>query len=96
MVLARDLSGNGVMPAVGDRAWQDENSSTGEFYAVVVGTPWDIACRSLYVGTGGTLNCVNSQGQTIAFANVPNGTRLDIRTKNVISVTGASGIVRLM
>lgn len=94
----KDLSGNGVVPFVGDRASQSEDSSTGQFYTVTLGSgaaSWTNHCRALFIGTGGDLSAVNEKGDTVVFKNIPGGSRLDIRTKALSGVTAAD-IVRLM
>lgn len=91
----KDLSGNGPSLFVGDEPRQGNDSSTGDFFAVVVGTAWANQCRALFVGTGGDLTCTNAGGTSVVFKNVANGTLLLIRTKDVSAATAAD-IVRLM
>lgn len=52
--------------------------------------------RGLYVGTGGDITVVNLQGNSVVFANVPDGTILPIRITAVKATgTTASDIVGL-
>jgi hypothetical protein len=57
------------------------------------------ATRSLYVGTGGSLNVTASDNadEPILFENVSNGTTLDIAVGKVLSTgTTASNIIALV
>ena len=50
----------------------------------------------IYVGTGGTIVCVNDRGTAVTFTNVPDGTWMPLLTEQVRSTsTTASGIVSL-
>ncbi len=52
--------------------------------------------RALYVGTGGDISVIMDGGQTVTFANVPDGTILPIRVSRVRSTgTDASDIVSI-
>ncbi|MCB1885582.1 MAG: hypothetical protein KDG89_16580 [Geminicoccaceae bacterium] len=74
------------------------DSSGGRFMAV---TPSDDApieeCRALYVGGAGDLVLEDDAGSAVAFAGVPAGTVLPVRTRKVrASGTTASAIVALL
>lgn len=55
-----------------------------------------IAARSLYIGTGGNIAVHNSDGDTVLFTNVADGTFLPINTLRVLSTnTTASNIIAI-
>ena len=52
------------------------------------------SARAIYVGTGGNISVHNSQGETILFKNVPDGTFLPVNTVRVLNTnTTASDII---
>lgn len=51
--------------------------------------------RALYVGLGGDVSVEMLEGQTIDFANVPDGTLLPIRVRRVLPGTTAMALVGL-
>lgn len=69
------------------------------FAAVVPSDSTDLpnTCRSLYVGTGGSVAVQPAGGgAAVTFTNVPNGSVLPVRASRVMATgTTASGIVAL-
>jgi len=52
--------------------------------------------RAVWVGTGGDLAVLTKGGETVTFANVPDGSLLPIRVSKVLETgTDAADIVRL-
>ncbi len=51
--------------------------------------------RALYVGSGGTVVVEMARGQTLSFANVPDGALLPVRVVKVLTATTASDIIGL-
>ena len=51
--------------------------------------------RAIYVGTGGDLTVVMEEGQTVTFANVPDGTLLPLRVSRVMEASTATDIVAI-
>lgn len=78
---------------------RDAVSYLGSADDASVVTPSDttvIACRGLWVGTGGDLAVTFSvSGETITLANVPDGSLLPIAVYRVMAATTASDIVAL-
>ena len=61
--------------------------------AVTLGTTYNLA-RALWIGTGGNVNVMNSDGTTQIFYNVPTGFMLPVRSIGVSATnTTASNIV---
>ena len=59
-------------------------------------TPLTKSARALYVGTGGNLNLVTTDGQTALFKNLPSGSILPVRTSYVLATgTTATDVVAL-
>lgn len=85
------------MIQVSDLIYTDpgDASPARTFRAIVVATPFP-KCRAIYVGTGGTLVLADPNGGTDGtFTNVPSGFVLPVETTNVVSVSGASGLLAL-
>jgi hypothetical protein len=72
-------------------------NSSGDFFAVTPGTATlRETTRGIYVGTAGDLEVVNMRGETVVFANVPDGSLLPIRANKVLATnTTADDIVAL-
>lgn len=70
---------------------------SADSYAAV--TPSDatvVACRALWIGTGGDVAVKSSAGaSTVTFANVPDGTLMSIVAYHVMAATTALDIVAL-
>lgn len=72
-----------------------DSAPFSRFTAIVVATPFP-RCRSIYVGTGGTITVVDpGGGPNVAFTNVPNGSILPIETTLVVSVVSAANLIAL-
>jgi hypothetical protein len=64
--------------------------------AVVLDTNLNVTSRALYVGVGGNVNVVASDGSTALFFAVPAGTVLPVRIRRVLSAsTTAANMVAL-
>ncbi len=72
-------------------------TSSGDFIAVTPGTSLlRESTRGIYVGTSGDLEVVNLKGETVVYANVPDGSLLPIRATKVLATnTTADDIVAL-
>lgn len=74
-----------------------ENVDPGlNFSAVTPSDSTEVNARGLYVGTGGDVALVNTQGTAVTFKNVPTGTILPVFAWKVNSTnTTASNLVAL-
>lgn len=66
------------------------------FSAVTPSDSTEVNARGLYIGTGGDVAIVNTQGTAVTFKNVPTGTILPVFAYKVNATnTTASNIVAL-
>lgn len=89
------------MPAASDNFANVQDAFDGPARAAEVVSPDDSTdltnvSRALWVGTGGDLVVIMQNGDTVTFANVPNGSLLPIAVSRVKStLTTADDIVAL-
>jgi hypothetical protein len=77
-----------------------DSSAPSEFFVAVtpsntVDLPYG-ECRALYVGTGGPVTVVGSNGVAVLFNNAPSGSVIPVQAKRVnVTGTTATDIVAL-